>query len=217
LAVLLAALPACASPYPSHYSAEAIEAQIVDADTKKPIEGVIITANWQLFHSTIGGRVPGDQLMVMEAITGKDGRFNFPAWGPKLALSGYLDNRDPQFLLFKSGYEYRALQNPTLSTTDHSPVRRSAWNGKTIELKPFKGTQDEYAKVLGTLSLSWAYSGNECEWKMIPLMVLAAHKQAMSFKKQGIVTSLYTIDNLLPYEGYHDKCGAREYFKEYRP
>lgn len=143
---VLGTLPACASPL--MYSAEPIEARVVDAETKKPVEGVVVTANWQLFHSTVGGRVPGSQLMVAETVTDKEGRFAFPAWGPKLALSGYLDNYDPQLLLFKSGYEYRRLGNPVSSVTDHSTTRRSQWNGRTIEMKKFTGTPKEWLRTL---------------------------------------------------------------------
>lgn len=138
---------ACAGS-PLYYSAEAIEAQVVDAETGKPIEGVVVTANWQLYHSTVGGRVPGSQLMVMEAVTDKDGRFAFAVWGPKLALRGYLDNHDPQLLLFKSGYEYRRLTNEVSSKTNHNSVRRSQWDAKTIEMKKFKGTTEEWFKML---------------------------------------------------------------------
>ena len=77
----LMALPACAGPLT--YSAEAIEAKVIDADTKKPLDGVVVTANWQLEEGTLGGNVQAGQLMVMEAVTGKDGKFAFPGWGPK--------------------------------------------------------------------------------------------------------------------------------------
>lgn len=81
LGYALVGLPACASPYPSHYSAEAIEAKVIDADTKKPIEGVIVTASWQLLGG-MEGSLPIGQMQVMETQTGSDGVFRFPAWGP---------------------------------------------------------------------------------------------------------------------------------------
>lgn len=152
---------------PSRYSAEAIEAWVIDAETKKPLEGVIVVAHWQLFYSTVGGRVPAGQLEIMETVTDNNGRFYFPAWGPKkvpkykpqkgdiwiayipfLAPDGYLDDSDPALLLFKPGYEYAGLQNPTRSHTDHSPVRRSVWNGKTIQMTKFMGTPEEWFKML---------------------------------------------------------------------
>src|SRR3990172_3705709 len=67
------------------YSAEPIEARVVDAETKQPLEGVIVTANWELVEGTLAGgpRVLG-QMMVMEAVTDANGRFSFPALGPKI-------------------------------------------------------------------------------------------------------------------------------------
>jgi hypothetical protein len=217
LLALVGALPAHATALPSHYAAEAIEARVIDAETKKPLEGVIVVAHWQLYEGTVGGRIPVGQLMVLETVTDSNGHFQFPAWGPKPRERGFLDEADPELLFFKSGHEYRRLTNPVRSKVNKDALRRSQWNGRTIPLKRFTGTLEEYARHLRSLSLSWAYTGNECEWKEMPRMVLAAHEQAMTFKKHRIVTSLYTIDNLVPYEGYPDKCGAREYFTEYRP
>lgn len=145
LGYALAGLPACATP--SVYSAESIRAWVVDAETKQPLEGVVVVAHWQLFYSTVGGRVPGGQLMVLESITDRDGKYTFPAWGPKkvpqykpqkgdiwiahipfFVPDSYLDNRDPQLLLFKSGYEYQRLANEVSSKTNMASVRRSQWN-----------------------------------------------------------------------------------------
>ncbi|MEN8107236.1 MAG: hypothetical protein ABFS22_04440, partial [Pseudomonadota bacterium] len=35
----------------NRYSAESTEGWVIDADTKKPVEGVIVVANWQLHKS----------------------------------------------------------------------------------------------------------------------------------------------------------------------
>lgn len=211
---LLVVQPAC-SASPLYYAAEAIEARVVDADTKQPLEGVIVTANWQLFHSTVGGRVPGKQLMVMEAVTDKDGKFTFPAWGPKLALWGYLDNRDPQLLLFKPGHEYRGLQNPTLSTTDHSTVRRSMWNGKTIELKPLKGVDIE-AQYKNLLNFSKEVDSfatwhvDPCQWTNLPIVINKMLQERKQLEAQGAHSVMdRTLDRqLLEGEPYFIKqCG----------
>lgn len=218
LMALLLPLHACGAPF--WYKAEPIEAWVADAETNQPLEGVIVVAHWQLKGGLEGGN-PVGEMMVMETLTDAKGRFYFPGWGPKLrSLEGRLKTKSPGILLFKSGYEYRGLENKLNNKSlrgDLDNPLRSDWNGKTIRLERFKGQGEEYARHLGSLSLSWAYTGNECEWKRIHRMVLASHEQAMVFKKQGIVTSLYTIENLIPYEGYPDKCSAREYFRERRP
>ena len=141
-------LAACAGSLT--YSAEPIETKVIDADTKQPLEGVVVTANWQLEEGTFGGNVPAGQLMVMESVTDKEGKFSFPAFGPKRAPKGHLVNRDPQLLLFKSGYEYQRLNNPYSSDREMRlrPVRRSVWNGRVIALKKFTGTRTEWFKML---------------------------------------------------------------------
>jgi hypothetical protein len=143
-------LPACAALVPP-YSAEAIEARVVDADTKQPLEGVIVTANWELRGGglALGGSTAVGQIQVMEAVTDQNGRFFFPAWGPIKQFKGELHDKDPQLLFFKSGYAYRILWNDYRGDPPAMKVvHRSQWNGKTIEMKKFMGTPAEWLKVL---------------------------------------------------------------------
>jgi len=103
-AIGVLALNACGSPY---YTADPIEAWVVDAETGQPIEGAVVTANWQLVAASFdtGGRKLR-QLKVMETVTDKNGRFTFPGF-TKLNLSlNELRDEDPQILIFKSGYRY---------------------------------------------------------------------------------------------------------------
>lgn len=206
----LVVLPACAGLM---YSAEPMEARIVDAETQQPLEGVIVVAHWQLERGTPGGSVPAGQLMVMETVTDKQGRFAFPGFAPKLAVTSHLVNEDPGLLLFKSGYRYQALTNEysgdiVLRTR---LVRRSEWNGKTIEMKPFKGTGKEYAEHLSFLhtSIRSILSGNECEWKKMPRLMIAIDKQEKIFRSKGIYSPLYSIDDLP-----NSKCGSPKEFMQ---
>ncbi len=212
----IAVFPACAMPLT--YNVEPLKARIIDAETRQPLAGVIVVAHWQLERGTMGGNVEAGQLAVMEAVTDEHGQFSFPGFGPKVVWNRFLVNKDPELLIFESGYYYLALSNTYSSALEMRthPVRRSKWNGKTIELKPFKGTLEEYGRHLGSLPLSWAYSGEGCEWKKMPHMVRAAHEQATAFKRHRIISSLPMIQSLIPYEGYPDKCEAREYFKEFQ-
>lgn len=148
----LAVLPACAGPVT--YSAESIEAWVVDAETKQPIEGAVVVAHWVLEGPTlvdIKVRQAGD-LVVLEAVTDKDGRFHFPGWGPIRHWGrSRLTYLDPELIVFKSGYEYRRLANPITKEAIEGkpyPIRRSQWNGKTIELKKFSGTAKQRLQML---------------------------------------------------------------------
>lgn len=212
----IAVFPACAMPLT--YTVEPLKARIIDAETRQPLEGVIVVAHWQLERGTMGGNVEAGQLAIMEVVTDQHGQLSFPGFGPKVVWNRFLVDKDPELLIFKSGYYYLALSNTYSSAIElrtHA-IRRSEWDGKTIELKPFKGTLEEYGRHLRSLPLSWAYTGKECEWKRMPRMVLAAHEQTMRFKRAGIVSGLRTINALIPSEGSTDECGAREYFKEFR-
>ncbi|MBZ0092499.1 MAG: hypothetical protein K8F27_09795 [Sulfuricellaceae bacterium] len=227
---LLFPLQSCAKTY----SAEPIEAWVVDAETGQPLEGVIVTANWQLEIGTPGGNVPAGQMMVMETVTDKNGRLYFPGWGPKpipgrpklkstenpmltylLTSEPHLVYRDPQLLLFKSGYKSVGLVNKLISDYNKGSLRRSDWNGKTIKMERFKGTLDEYySKDLMFLNgdLGFAYDGKDCEWQRVPHMVAALLKQEHRLRENNIAHGLATIDGLPTQQ----KCGsAQEFLKDY--
>lgn len=176
---LLITQPACSASFT--YSADPIEAWVIDAETKKPLEGVVVTANWDLEEGTLGGNRSAGQLMVMETVTDKNGRFAFSAWGPKLALTSHLVNHDPQMLLFKSGYEYQSLANEPRANYNKSTKRYSEWNGKTIMLKQFRGTLAEYKGHFEDLNSALEHittdDPKECYWKRIPKMIRAMNRE----------------------------------------
>ena len=195
----------------NRYSAESTEGWVIDADTKKPIEGVIVVAEWQLHKSTVGGRIPADHLNIMETLTDGNGLYYFERWGPRSAQWGFFIDRDPALLFYKERYKYHSLQNPLRSEIDNSKVRRSVWNGKTIELKRFEGDLKDYASHLSFLhtSMRSILYGDKCEWKRIPKLVLAIAKQENIFRKNNVYNVLTSLDDI---SGY--KCGsAEEYFK----
>ena len=178
------------------YSAESIEAWVVDADTGQPIEGVVVTANWQLETGSVGGNVAAGQLMVMEAVTDAKGRFFFPAWGPKSTPIGFfipfltgpahLVNRDPQLVLFKSGYKWMEISNYPLINYNNESLRKSDWNGKTIKLEKFKGNLREYAEHLSYMTIGLRFMEQECNWKKTPKMILAIDQQHQVIVQSGI-------------------------------
>src|SRR5258706_11496207 len=144
---MLFAMPlfsACAA-VPLTYSADSLEARVVDAETKQPISGAVVVATWVL----VGGEHPGrtEALVVKEAITDADGKFQFPAWGPVLRPeSGVLDVLDPEMVIVKAGYLLGVANN----YGDGSPgkrlnlqVRNSIWNKKDIEVKRRGGSKSE--------------------------------------------------------------------------
>lgn len=224
------ALPTCkASDYPDSYSAEAIKARVVDADTRQPLEGVIVTANWELFGG-FEGNTPVGQMKVMETITDSNGRFSFPAWGPEPRKRGYLWNRDPQILLFKPGYEYRRLTNEVISKINKASLRQSEWNGKTIEMKPFKGSMKEYVGRFHYLNSDVeqiiTQNPEACYWKQLPKMLMAIDHERKRLEQQG--ADPQTLDSvyrtLITYQNdWYTKeggpgCGSpKDFFQRYKP
>lgn len=211
-------LQACAELAPLQYSAESIEAWVVDAETKEPLEGVVVVAHWVLMGGMHTDRV--SELMIMETVTDAKGRFSFPGWGPKKAITTpyppfetFLWYQDPELLLFKSGYEYKVLSNELLSKPSASSVRKSDWNGKIIEMGKFKGSLEEYAKHFEDLNHILEFSTREpdaCEWKKIPRTILAMRQQRKYFEGKGVNPhTLSSLDQeLIMNDEYYTKKGG---------
>jgi hypothetical protein len=193
-ALLSLPLSACAVVY----RAEAIEGWVVDAEKGKPVGGVIVVAHWQLKGGFEGGN-PVGELQILEAVTDANGRYAFPAWGPKFALSGGLRSESPEILMFKPGYNFQRLNNTWFK--DRDPAK-SDWNGKTVKLEPFKGTPAKYAADLFSLSYSlWTigfdigrHSGDYCGWKAFPRMLRALDELEASFRSAGVAQPTIASD-----------------------
>lgn len=217
---LLLPLQACAAPL--WYSAEPIQGTVVDAETGQPLEGVIITANWQL-EGGIEGSYPVGQMMVMETVTDKNGRYRFPGWGPKRRpLNGRISTRSPQLLVFKSGYRYVALVNALLEESLRGELDnplRSDWDGKTIRLERFTGTQHEYAENIYDLSqeidrmLDFARGDRGCQWQKIPRMLVALDKMSANFERQNVKVGAWKLGaHVLRLEDIPQHCGSPKAF-----
>jgi len=211
-------LEACSTTY----RAESIEAWVVDTETAQPIEGVVVTANWELEEGTVGGNRPAGQIMVMETVTDDKGRFYFSAWGPKstpltlpvsLTSEPHLVNRDPHLLFFKSGYKWLGLENSFSVDYNKSSLRKSDWNRKTIKMERFKGDLQAYAKHLDFFDPR--FIREDCNWKEVSKMVLAIDQQRRLFSQNRISSALLSINSL---EGIspkdRERCGsALEFFR----
>ncbi len=180
------------------YSAEPIEAWVVDAETKQPVEGAIVVAQWVLEGGMHWDRV--GTLQIMETMTDQKGRFLFPAWGPLKTRKGRLGSYDPKILIFKSGYEYQGLSNYQDNTPERNfgkyfPMRNSLWNGKTIELKPFKVALEELEAVREQAQKDYRrQTGQENPYlspNLFPRTPMEAYAKHLSF----IMTSLRFIED----------------------
>jgi len=166
----------------SHYSAEGIDARVVDSETKQPIAGALVVAMWTL----VGG--PGYSikgvLKVEETTTDDMGRFQISAWGPIPRPDiGVLDVLDPEFVILKHGYFLGHASNyvgPTLSPERaKASIRTSNWNGRDIELERDKGDQMEVGRFVGGFGTldRLVYNSPDCKWKKLPKTVRAFEKE----------------------------------------
>lgn len=202
--------------HPDTYSAEPIEGWVVDADTNEPLEGVVVVAAWILDGWTTPfikfDRV--GTLELMESVTGSDGRFNFPAWGPlRRPRGGMLWAQDPELLFFKSGYDIEILSNPLTSKIPTNSVRTSRWNGKTIKLKKFEGDVREYASRVRSFGIGGLGEAlKDCTWRKIPKTIIAMRKEDLWLRERGQAGVFW--QSTVPREGSEDPCGARAFWEK---
>jgi hypothetical protein len=222
---------------PWRYSAEPIEGRVIDHETGKPIEGANIVAQWVLAGGWEGHEV--DRFVVIEAVTGADGRYRIPGWGPKWRpWFRWLENADPEILVFKPGYWPRREQNQAHGSASReginplgAKVRKSYWNGKDIELWPFKMgetiesqrmseggpypdgtimTEKEWAKIISLVqgSVNWTlmhFEGTEEDWFKIQNLIKTLQEECLRLPRKyhgGYI-------HLLPSE-YRSKLLGRE-------
>jgi hypothetical protein len=195
------------------YSAERIDATVLDGATGLPIAGVVVVAHWQTETHTLGGRMPGNQVQIAEAKTDAKGRLQIPAWGPKLVLRGAIEEKTPQLLLFKSGYLPLRIADENRPSPDTSWTRTSAWIPERLTLVPFPGTKREYADALfdlhSTLDGVIKQSDGTCGWREMLSMLRALERQEALFDKEripssGLVSTLRANESLYAKRG----CGS---------
>jgi hypothetical protein len=197
LAVLL--FPLWVFGDPPVYFAKDIRGQVVDGETGKPLEGVVVVARWTYRWIRIGDGSTGGSINTLESVTGKDGKYFIPGWGPRPRPPlAYLDNLDPELRVFKSNYYPEMVANKLLSYANHnsSMTRTSEWDGKVIQLKPFKGDDwDAYGSMLKGF---WNSGGSDC-LRECPRYVLALDAEDKRIKalkpKELYIPRIVGIEN----------------------
>lgn len=140
LALLLVGLTAAAP------AAETYHGRVLDADTKQPLQGAVVTVIWMKypFGSTEG---VSDFHGAREAVTDADGRFSIDAtpprkWNPFRAL-----HRRPEIIVFKPGYGrypdmYWMIVRPGLPPIESVGEPLQARQAATIELPKLESEKD---------------------------------------------------------------------------
>lgn len=148
------ALPACGN------AAGPWKAQVVDAETGEPLEGVVVLVVWLKYSSTLAGWAGGEYYASEEVVTGPDGRFRIPARSLWVAFDRSIHG--PDFKIFKPGYGRWGFQGEDkwlqLEPWERDKRIKEAWAqftgaGVVLELPPLK-TRAERLSFLR--SVTWS-------------------------------------------------------------
>ena len=205
LAVLLIAVVAGCDWYGTRsFSADAITAYVVDADTGEPVAGANVLATWVMKSGLENNTT--NYAMVMEAVSDASGKFTFPAWGPKnVSGLGQIPGLAPLFIIFKPGYNQGRGAN---RSNGPAPLHMTSdWNNKTFKLKKFQGTPEEYANYLDLYLLGDIHSlmFNGCHGISFPKFLLALDRQSLEFATQRTKTPLPSLQRIS--DSYASRCG----------
>jgi hypothetical protein len=125
------------------------KAQVVDAETKQPVQGVVVVAVWKKYLPVEGTVGVFEYVDSIEEVTGGDGRFVIPE--RIFSNTDRLILKEPDFYLFKPGYGQWRFQGEEgwskLDTAERrkryeEAGRRFESKGAVIEVPPLK-TRDE--------------------------------------------------------------------------
>jgi hypothetical protein len=208
------ALPSCGA---KQYAAEAITATVVDAQTRKPVEGALVIAHWIATDVIAIAAHEVGTVEILEAITDSAGKFHFDAWGPKDYVgAGMLGASDPDITVFKRGYEplwvgngrYETPPSKDASQRKTGAVRSSLWNGETLTLKPFKGSTEQFARLsYGPVVSDLMSLKSPCAWTRIPRAIAYLEEERQAIRKSGGEVSSLRGD-LLSNDEYFVKHGC---------
>jgi len=190
----------------SVYFAKPITGRVVEAGTPTPLPGVTVVADWQLQGGLEGGRTEG-HVVILETVTDADGRFAFPAWGPRFAYPfKHFEERAPLLLFFKAGYVPKHVENRNWT---RGWVLTSDWDGETTLLEPASRYPGRYAAILQMFGSGidlWFFY-HRCVWQSLPHLLLALDQASAGLSRPPAVVELPTLDH---WKTAHPECHLDE-------
>ena len=126
--------------YPIRYDGP-YRGRVIDTDTGKPIEGVVVLGVWYKEIATVAGGV-SSYYDATETVTDKNGEFRIQGLGLKI-----LSNVGPMdVLIFKAGYEYIGMGPWESFKEDEILRKRIRWEGERLIVPLKKLTMEERRK-----------------------------------------------------------------------
>lgn len=128
--------------YPIRYDGP-YEGRVIDADTGKPIEGVVILGVWYKEEPTVAGAV-SSYYDAKETVTDINGEFEISGLGLKI-----MSNVAPMYVvIFKAGYEYLGLMPWISLQEDMLLSKKIKWEGEKAIIPLRKLPMEERKKRL---------------------------------------------------------------------
>jgi hypothetical protein len=146
LAMVLIAPPASHAYDWAHPGEGPWRGQVVDRQTRQPLDGVVVVAVWDKRYGSVGGWAGGGYFASEEVVTGLDGRFTIQSL-KKIPFDPFAIIKGPEFYVFKGGYgewQFPGQHEWQKLDVDESMKRLDeAWrlfngDGVVIELTPLK-------------------------------------------------------------------------------
>jgi hypothetical protein len=201
----LALLGACEAQKPANvtqastapqYSEPALIGKIIDAETKRPIQGAFVYGHYATSQGSIGGGSKfGEHVKSFAVETDATGEFKLEAWNTgDRKIGGQANGKFPMVAIYKPGYaldiqnlnsisQWTAMSSSGASKA--TPTERGIdWTQFPYELAPAKTEKDRYA-ALSNAGYPMMMVG-ECGWELYSGLLLAMHNELKDFLRRNI-------------------------------
>jgi hypothetical protein len=129
--------------------------QVVDGETRKPLEGVVVLALWLKHYPGLHGPTVGEYYDSAEVLTDADGRFKIES---RWTLNPFVSYDKPELYLLKSGYgrwQFRDYDKYSKDTFEQQKQIKGEWeqlagNGVVLEL-PLAKTREQKLESIRSL------------------------------------------------------------------
>lgn len=220
------------------YTSTGIKATVVDADTGKPLSGVVVLALWTditpslaLGYTETASYRCNSLVNVIGTTSGADGKFDIPGWVGKLGDCVYIPAYSPGLLLYKPGYAMARLENSGYNHDDYLPSgipNIPRYNGQTIKLNPLgphyligapylNFGEDNYVHNLKNYSDSLGFlqiqKPSKCYWDQVrqALLTLMQEERRLSpYAKQPLQLFDAELSNAGKQKGTEWTCGDQK-------
>jgi hypothetical protein len=169
----------------AQFSEPAVTGLMLDADTQKPIAGVVIFGHYATVQGSVaGGESIAQVLHTFEVETDANGSFTIPAWDSgDQAIKGEPRSRFPMIGFYKDGYAftYKNLQSlrhwvpSNKASTQDVTIKDNVydWRAKPHLMTAVSSEKERYRALID--SRDGLVSVGECGWEKNVKFLMAQH------------------------------------------